>query len=199
MKKIPTWTITLVALILSIVLAANFIKANKDTAKQAKEADPEERVLIIAKSNFTEIENALKDYPEKLPEKEAVRQGFIVIRDEKLKSDGAEIWNRFCEKIRKKKDGAVMICQYTAEGDPILQYVSFKDGAYYFVEDATRDPFGNGKCQSYTYGTLKRFEEKGKYNVALTKKKDLTYEQMNKADNPKETKRLFSVDMKAMK
>ena len=42
--QIPTWLITVAALVVSIVLAANFIKANKDTIEQTKNSDSDEKM-----------------------------------------------------------------------------------------------------------------------------------------------------------
>ncbi len=199
MKKIPSWAITVAALILSILLAANFIKANKDAADQIKNSDSDEKVLIIAKSNFKDIQTSLEEYPEDLNAKKALNSGFIVIENDKIEGDGVKLWKKFCQKIKKKKDGAVLICQFTAEGDAIITYISYKDGTYYFVEDTTRDEFSNQKYENHTYKNMKRFEEDGRYLAVLTTKDNLSYQGAKDADNRKETAEILNVDLDALK
>lgn len=199
MKKIPSWVITFAALILSIILAANFIKANKDTADQLKNSDSDEKVIIIAKSNFKEIQAALKEYPEDLDEKKALDSGFIVIEDEKIKGDGVELWKKFCEKIKKKKDGAILTCQFTVEGDAIITYISYKDGTYYFVEDTTRDELGSQGYENHTYSSMKRFEEDHRYLAVLTTKDELSYQDVKNADHRKEIVEILNVDLDTLK
>ena len=158
MKKIPGWAITAVALVLSIILAANFIKANKGAADQIRSADPDEKFVIIAK-----------------------------------------VWQKFLEKIRKKKDGAVIICQFTTEGDPILQYISYLDGKFYYVEDSTRDQFSGEKYVEHTYDYFKRFEENKLYTAFLTNEEEMTLDEAQDVRNLKTAIQIFEVKADQMK
>lgn len=199
MKKIPGWAITAVALVLSIILAANFIKANKGAADQIRSADPDEKFVIIAKSNYKEIEASLKEYPEDLSAKEALNSGMIVVKDQAFQKDGSKVWQKFLEKIRKKKDGAVIICQFTTEGDPILQYISYLDGKFYYVEDSTRDQFSGEKYVEHTYDYFKRFEENKLYTAFLTNKEEMTLDEAQDVRNLKTAIQIFEVKADQMK
>lgn len=199
MKKIPGWAITAVALVLSIILAANFIKANKGAADQIRSADPDEKFVIIAKSNYKEIEVSLKEYPEDLSAKEALNSGMIVVKDQAFQKDGSKVWQKFLEKIRKKKDGAVIICQFTTEGDPILQYISYLDGKFYYVEDSTRDQFSGEKYVEHTYDYFKRFEENKLYTAFLTNKEEMTLDEAQDVRNLKTAIQIFEVKADQMK
>lgn len=199
MKKIPGWAITAVALVLSIILAANFIKANKGAADQIRSADPDEKFVIIAKSNYKEIETSLKEYPEDLSAKEALNSGMIVVKDQAFQKDGSKVWQKFLEKIRKKKDGAVIICQFTTEGDPILQYISYLDGKFYYVEDSTRDQFSGEKYVEHTYDYFKRFEENKLYTAFLTNKEEMTLDEVQDVRNLKTAIQIFEVKADQMK
>ena len=199
MKKIPGWAITAVALVLSIILAANFIKANKGAADQIRSADPDEKFVIIAKSNYKEIEASLKEYPEDFSAKEALNSGMIVVKDQAFQKDGSKVWQKFLEKIRKKKDGAVIICQFTTEGDPILQYISYLDGKFYYVEDSTRDQFSGEKYVEHTYDYFKRFEENKLYTAFLTNEEEMTLDEAQDVRNLKTAIQIFEVKADQMK
>lgn len=193
MKKIPGWVITAAALVLSVILAANFIKANKGAADQIKSADPDEGIVIIAKSNYKEIESSLKEYSEDISQKEALKSGMIVVKNQEFQEDSDKLWKKFLEKIRKKKDGAVIICQFTTEGDPILQYISYLDGKFYYVEDATRDQFGGEEYVEHTYDYFKRFEEQKLYTAFLTNKEEITLAEAQDARNLKTAIQILEV------
>lgn len=199
MKKIPSWAITLAALILSVLLAANYLKAYTDTVKQIKNSDSDEKVLIIAKSNYKDIQNALKEYPDDLDAKKALDSGFIVLENDGFKGGSAKLWKNFCKKIKEKKDGAVLISQFTVEGDAIITYISYKDGTYYFVEDTTRDEFGSQGYENHTYSSMKRFEEDQRYLAVLTTDDELSYEDAKNADDRKQTAEILNVRLDALK
>lgn len=192
-KKIPTYSIVIIAIIVSIPLAMNNIKISRDTAKQQSDMEDGEKVLIVANNKYETIISALKEYPEDISEKQMIDSGFIVIKGENFVDNSEKLWTNFCKKVKDKKDAAVLIGQYTIEGDPILQYVSYVDGHYYYVQDATRDQFG-GDYEKHDYPLLKRFEKNGAYQVVLTKDKSLTYEKIQEIEDVKDTNLIFQVN-----
>lgn len=198
MKKIPAWAITVAALLLSILLAANFIKANKDTARQARNSDSDEKILILAKTDFKEIKDALGQYPKDLTQKTALEQGFIVSQGNELKGDSAKLWKNFCQKVAKKKEGAVLIAQYTAEGDAVVQYISHKDGTFYYVKDTTRDEYGTQGYASHKYSYLKRFKENETYYAALSTKDNMTLKELKKSESLKHSAVIMSADAEGL-
>ncbi|OLR58303.1 hypothetical protein BHF70_00880 [Anaerostipes sp. 494a] len=197
--QIPTWLITVAALVVSIVLAANFIKANKDTIEQTKNSDSDEKILIVVKTNFKEIESALKQYPDDLSAKEALDSGFIVVENRQMKGESAKLWKSFCNKIKKKKEGAVLISQFTVEGDPILNYIAYKDGKYYYVEDTSRDQFGDQRYSHHVYNTMKRFEENDSYVAVLTTENKLSYKDVQQSDDDSKIVEILEVNAEELK
>lgn len=198
MKKIPTWSITVVALLLSILLAANFIKANKDVARQARNSDSDEKILILAKTDFNEIKDALGQYPENLTQKIALEQGFIVTQGEELKGESVELWKNFCQKVAKNKEGAVLIASYTIEGDAIVQYIAHRDGTFYYVEDTTRDEYGTQGYATHKYSYLKRFDDDGTYYAALSAKDDVTVEEVKNSKSLKDSAVVLTLPSKEL-
>ncbi|MDD3186428.1 MAG: DUF4362 domain-containing protein [Anaerostipes sp.] len=191
-EKIPNYIIIIIAIIITIPLAMNIVKSSKETSQQQSNMEKGEKVLIVAKSNYNVIISALKQYPEEMSKKEMKDSGFILIENGEYIDDGKKLWNNFCKKIKKEKDGAVLIAQYTVEGDLILKYLSCVNGHFYYVKDSTRDQFGGG-YQKYNYNYLKRYEENGAYEVVLTKEKDVMYEDLEK-DNPiKKINKVFEI------
>ena len=72
-------------------------------------------------------------------------QGIVVIEYDSFGKGSKKLWNQFLKNVKDHKDCAIVICQYTVEGDPILQYVSNVNGKFYYVEDSTRDAYGSEK------------------------------------------------------
>ena len=87
------------------------------------------------------------------------------------------IWNQFLKNVKDHKDCAIVICQYTVEGDPILQYVSNVNGKFYYVEDSTRDAYGSEKYVQYTYDYYKIYKQDGHYTAILTMDNKLTFDE----------------------
>ncbi len=68
----------------------------------------------------------------------------------------AKSFESVLKNVKDHKDCAIVICQYTVEGDPILQYVSNVNGKFYYVEDSTRDAYGS-KIRTVYFMTTTRF------------------------------------------
>lgn len=192
LKRIPSYMIIIIAIIITIPLAMNVVKVSKETSKQQEDMTKDEKVLIVAKSNYDVIIMALKEYPEDLSEKQMLQSGFIVINNRKFVGSGEKLWSSFCQKVRKKKNAAVILAQYTMEGDVILQYISYVNEHFYLVQDASRDQFGGG-YDKYDYSYMKRFEENGTYKVVLTKDEGLVFSKLEKKRDIKDTNDIFEV------
>ena len=108
---------------------------------------------------------------------EASDQEIVVIENESFDKASKKIWDQFLKDVKDQKDCAIVICQYTVEGDPILQYVSNVDGKFYYVEDSTRDAYGNEKYVQYTYDYYKIYKQDGHYTAILTTNNKLTFDE----------------------
>lgn len=104
-------------------------------------------------------------------------QGIVVIEYDSFGKGSKKLWNQFLKNVKDHKDCAIVICQYTVEGDPILQYVSNVNGKFYYVEDSTRDAYGSEKYVQYTYDYYKIYKQDGHYTVTLTMDNKLTFDE----------------------
>ena len=100
-----------------------------------------------------------------------------IIENESFDKASKKIWDQFLKDVKDQKDCAIVICQYTVEGDPILQYVSNVDGKFYYVEDSTRDAYGSEKYVQYTYDYYKIYKQDGHYTAILTTNNKLTFDE----------------------
>lgn len=82
-------------------------------------------------------------------------QGIVVIEYDSFGKGSKKLWNQFLKNVKDHKDCAIVICQYTVEGDPILQYVSNVNGKFYYVEDSTRDAYGSENTYSILMTTTR--------------------------------------------
>ena len=104
-------------------------------------------------------------------------QGIVVIEYDSFGKGSKKLWNQFLKNVKDHKDCAIVICQYTVEGDPILQYVSNVNGKFYYVEDSTRDTYGSEKYVQYTYDYYKIYKQDGNYIAILTMDNKLTFDE----------------------
>lgn len=104
-------------------------------------------------------------------------QGIVVIEYDSFGKESKKLWNQFLKNVKDHKDCAIVICQYTVEGDPILQYVSNVNGKFYYVEDSTRDAYGSEKYVQYTYDYYKIYKQDGHYTAILTMDNKLTFDE----------------------
>lgn len=199
MKKIAGFVIVAAALVLIVILASDFINSNKKTSDSTESSSAQKKSGISETSDFKEIEKVLKEYPEKLSEKDALEKGMIVIINQKFQKDGSKLWKEFSKKVQKKTDGAVILCHFTTEGDPILQYISYLDGKFYYVEDSTRDSFGSEKYVEHTYDYFKQYEADKVCTVFLTNKEQITLDEAQDARNLKTAIQILEVKADQLK
>ena len=83
-------------------------------------------------------------------------------------------WMEFCKNAKKDREDAVLILEYTIEGDPVLEYLSYKNGVYYWMQDTTRDRFGEQKYQEGEGTYLKGYFDDGQAYYYLTDQEELT-------------------------
>lgn len=147
------------------------------TEKTSKETKKEEKIEIKTLSKYDQIKKLLSKYPKKMTSKEASYQKVVVIENESFDKESKKIWEQFLQNVKDQKDCAIVICQYTVEGDPILQYVSNVNGKFYYVEDSTRDAYGSEKYVQYTYDYYKIYKQDGHYTAILTTDNKLTFDE----------------------
>ena len=162
MRKKIMATILGTAMLLTAVSFTGCGKSVKDstsakTEKTTKETKRDEKIEIKILSKYDQIKKLLSKYPKEMTAEDTSYQGIVVIEDH--------------------KDCAIVICQYTVEGDPILQYVSNVNGKFYYVEDSTRDAYGSEKYVQYTYDYYKIYKQDGHYTAILTMDNKLTFDE----------------------
>ena len=124
-----------------------------------------------------QIKKLLSKYPKEMTAEETSYQGIVVIEYDSFGKGSKKLWNQFLKNVKDHKDCAIVICQYTVEGDPILQYVSNVNGKFYYVEDSTRDAYGSEKYVQYTYDYYKIYKQDGHYTAILTMDNKLTFDE----------------------
>lgn len=147
------------------------------TEKTTKETKKVEKIEIKILSKYDHIKNLLSKYPKEMTSKEASYQGIVTIEDESFDKGSKKIWDQFLQDVKDQKDCAIVICQYTVEGDPILQYVSNVNGKFYYVEDSARDAYGSEKYVQYTYDYYKSYKQDGHYTAILANDNKLTFDE----------------------
>ena len=162
MRKKIMATILGTAMLLTAVSFTGCGKSVKDstsakTEKTTKETKRDEKIEIKILSKYD--------------------QGIVVIEYDSFGKGSKKLWNQFLKNVKDHKDCAIVICQYTVEGDPILQYVSNVNGKFYYVEDSTRDTYGSEKYVQYTYDYYKIYKQDGHYIAILTMDNKLTFDE----------------------
>lgn len=165
----------------------------KQTKKAAKK---QEKIEIKTLKNNDQIKKLLSKYPKKLTKDQAVDQGLITIENEAFDKNGKGMWNQFLKDVKQKKDCAIIICQYTVEGDPILQYISNVNGKFYYVEDSTRDKYSSEKYIQYTYDYNKIYKQDGHYVAILTNDQNMTFDEAQDVRSLKTAIQLLDVKEK---
>ena len=67
--------------------------------------------------------SCFQNTPKEMTSKEASDQEIVVIENESFDKASKNLGS-VLKDVKDQKDCAIVICQYTVEGDPILQYVS---------------------------------------------------------------------------
>lgn len=184
-KKIMITVLSTVTLLIAVSFTScgKSAKHTKETTtavkteKITKETKKKEKIEIKILSKYDQIKKLLSKYPKEMTSKEASDQEIVVIENESFDKASKKIWDQFLKDVKDQKDCAIVICQYTVEGDPILQYVSNVDGKFYYVEDSTRDAYGSEKYVQYTYDYYKIYKQDGHYTAILTTNNKLTFDE----------------------
>lgn len=145
--------------------------------KATKQGQKDKKIEIRVLTKYDKIKDLLSQYPKDLTSKQASYQGIVTIENESFDKNSKTIWKQFLKNVKDNKDCAIVICQYTVEGDPILQYISSANGKFYYVEDSTRDTYGSEKYVQYTYDYYKIYQQNGHYTAILTTDNKLTYDE----------------------
>lgn len=167
--------------------------------KQIKKVEKkQEKIELKTLKDNAQIKKLLSRYPKKLTSEQAVYQGLITIdnKTEMFDKAGKKMWEQFLKDVDQKKDGAVVVCQYTVEGDPILQYVSSVSGKFYYVEDSTRDKYSSEKYIQYTYDYNKIYKQDGHYVAILTNDQNMTFDEAQDVRSLKTAIQLLDVKEK---
>lgn len=166
----------------------------KTTTAQEKKSKKEKKIDIKILSKYDEIKDLLAKYPKDLTAEQAKYQGMVTIEQEAFDKKSKKLWNQFLKsKIERKKNSAIIICQFTTEGDAILQYVSYIDGKFYYVEDSTRDTYSSEKYIQYSYGYQQIYRQDGHYIVLLTTDNKLTFDEAQDVRSLKTAVQLLDV------
>lgn len=184
-KKIMMTVLSTVTLLIAVLFTScgKSAKHTKETTtavkteKTTKETKKKEKIEIKILSKYDQIKKLLSKYPKEMTSKEASDQEIVVIENESFDKASKKIWDQFLKDVKDQKDCAIVICQYTVEGDPLLQYVSNVDGKFYYVEDSTRDAYGSEKYVQYTYDYYKIYKQDGHYTAILTTNNKLTFDE----------------------
>lgn len=182
MRKKIMATILGTAMLLTAVSFTGCRKSVKDstsakTEKTTKETKRDEKIEIKILSKYDQIKKLLSKYPKEMTAEDTSYQGIVVIEYDSFGKESKKLWNQFLKNVKDHKDCAIVICQYTVEGDPILQYVSNVNGKFYYVEDSTRDAYGSEKYVQYTYDYYKIYKQDGHYTAILTMDNKLTFDE----------------------
>ena len=145
--------------------------------KATKQTKKDKKIEIKILTKYDKIKDLLSQYPKDLTSKQASYQGIVTIENESFDKNSKTIWEQFLKNVKNKKDCAIVICQYTVEGDPILQYISNVNGKFYYVEDSTRDAYGSEKYVQYSYDYYKIYKQDGHYIAILTTDNKLTFDE----------------------
>lgn len=105
----------------------------------------------------------LKELPAEIPAETAAEQGFFTIEKGEVKS-GQEKWDAFMQAAEAGQDASVVLCQYSANGGAMLDYLTYsKENGYLLVSDRSRDGYEKEELEKQNYITgefaaLKVFE-----------------------------------------
>jgi len=155
MKKTPAKTLLLIILCFTIVTAC--------TLCLSKSAEPS-NVAIYGAEDEANIRELLSTYPIE----SATANGCFVLVHGDIRGDSKKAWDTFYSNVKNEHDAAILIVQYTMEGDPIMTYVSYVNGSFYYIKDSSRDEWG-GPDPYYvgSYKFLKMFKTEGYTDVML--------------------------------
>lgn len=98
-----------------------------------------------------EIKSYLAKFPvSKLSEELSGQPCYVIAHGEE--KSGRKYVDAFMEKVQAKESAALVCVQYTEEGDPVLDYLSYDGEYFYRIHDRTRDNWaGDEKYREYIY------------------------------------------------
>lgn len=177
MKRKSIRARVLMCIVILSFLAVFCMFEMKDTANKGIGFQKKiEQIGVYGKDDIQNIKTILNSYPENYSSNKAIGKGDYVIVLGQVK-DGQNVWDNFSKNIKNKKNSSIVIVQYTKEGDPILGYLSYIRGNYFYLEDKTRDRFRGVDYSSDEYKYLKTFKEKEGTSAILFNDNTVTYEQ----------------------
>lgn len=91
----------------------------------------------ITTRSFEEVKKYLTSFPNDY--ESLMKAGCFIVTYDKVSDIG--VWNDFCDKIKVGTPAEIVLVQFTAEGDVILDYLSYNGKQYYHVCDFSRDAF----------------------------------------------------------
>jgi hypothetical protein len=167
MKKMSIKYLILIFICFTIVTACTLCLSNPaDPSNPAAPSQPIDpfNIDIYGEEDLEKIQEFLRTYPVE----NAVASGGFVMVHGVVKEDSKKVWDTFYSNVKNKNDAAILILQYTIEGDPILNYVSFANDSFYSVTDISRDAWG-GPVPYYSgsYKFLCIFEEEEQITTVM--------------------------------
>ena len=138
---------------------------------------------VYSAKDSQKVKDLLKSYGESknLTVERAKKNNIVVVENEEI-VENEKIWNDFYNDIENKKEGSMLIVQYTEQGDPILTYLSYKDSKFFMIEDDSRDQYRDSKDEDYfeySFKYLKLFKENNKTYVYLLDDNKITLDELN--------------------
>ena len=157
--------------VLAVFCAAMMLAGCGGAAEETETAAQEVTQETTAEDTATEDTAAkdeemltyLKELPAEIPAETAAEQGFFTIENGEVKS-GQENWDAFMEAAATGKEASVVLCQYSAQGGAMLDYLTYSaDGGYLLASDRSRDGYEKEEMEKQNYITdefeaLKVFE-----------------------------------------
>lgn len=143
----------------------------------------EEKNQIYSSEDSKAVKKLLKSYgkSDDLTVEKVSKKDILVIEDEEIVAN-KDLWDNFYENSNNKKEDYILVLKYTAQNDPILIYLSYKDNKFYMMEDDSRDQYRDTKDEDYyeyTFKYMKLFEENEKTYVYLLDDDNVTLEELN--------------------
>lgn len=143
----------------------------------------EEKNQIYSSEDSKAVKKLLKSYgkSDDLTVEKVSKKDILVIEDEEIVAN-KDLWDNFYENSNNKKEDDILVLKYTAQNDPILIYLSYKDNKFYMMEDDSRDQYRDTKDEDYyeyTFKYMKLFEENKKTYVYLLDDDNVTLEELN--------------------
>lgn len=181
------------------------IKQKETVSKTNEKATPiSQGIPVYGKKDKGIIREFLAGLPNGYLNAEEVRELGILAGEYSVRNYSKEEreyhqekWQEFFEKSRehdqilergKKGEAvhdigmeiAVVMVNYTTEGDPIYDYISYINGTYCYYSDNSRDSFGSGEATCLEYEDLREYTnmEEQRTNFYLVKNADMSEKKM---------------------